>query len=149
MKEQKIFCVKTYYETKFFHIVQARYRTKFNFNIFPNNQEHLGFKNQTARVWPDLCNGGAKYMESLYLLFGTFWLRISHFIPTESKASINWLRPIWKRVAMCQWLSQKIDDDEEFLNDVCFTDETHVLLNGHVKSKNWVFRGKWERSQGP
>jgi hypothetical protein len=31
---QKIFCVKTYYETKSFKIVQARYKRKFNFNTF-------------------------------------------------------------------------------------------------------------------
>jgi hypothetical protein len=46
-----------------------------------------------------------------------------------------------KRIAMCQWFSQKIDDDEEFLNDVWFSDEAHFLLNGHVNSKNWVFWG--------
>ena len=34
--EQKIFCVKTYYETKSSKIVQARYRRKLNFNIFLN-----------------------------------------------------------------------------------------------------------------
>jgi len=34
--EQKIFCVKTYYETKSFQIVQARFRRKFSFNKFPN-----------------------------------------------------------------------------------------------------------------
>ena len=39
--EQKIFCVKTYYETKSFKIVQARYRRKFNFNTFPNRSQIL------------------------------------------------------------------------------------------------------------
>ena len=37
--EQKIFCVKTYYETKSFQIVQARFRTKFSFNKFPNSSQ--------------------------------------------------------------------------------------------------------------
>ena len=38
-----------------------------------------------------------------------------------------------------------IDDDEEFLNDVWFSDEAYFLLNGHVSSKNLVF---WE-SENP
>ena len=37
--EQKIFCVKTYYETKSFRIVQARFRRKFSFNQFPNRSQ--------------------------------------------------------------------------------------------------------------
>ena len=37
--EQKIFCVKTYYETKSFQIVQARFRRKFSFNKFPNRSQ--------------------------------------------------------------------------------------------------------------
>jgi len=37
--EQKIFCVKTYYETKSFQIVQARFRTKFSFNKFPKRSQ--------------------------------------------------------------------------------------------------------------
>ena len=37
--EQKIFCEKTYYETKSFKIVQARYWRKFNFEIFPKRSQ--------------------------------------------------------------------------------------------------------------
>ena len=37
--EQKIFCVKTYYETKSFQIVQARFRRKFSFNNIPNRSQ--------------------------------------------------------------------------------------------------------------
>ena len=37
--EQKIFCVKAYYETKSFQIVQARFRRKFSFNKFPNRSQ--------------------------------------------------------------------------------------------------------------
>ena len=37
--EQKVFCVKTYYETKSFRIVQARFRRKFSFNQFPNRSQ--------------------------------------------------------------------------------------------------------------
>ena len=36
MMEQKIFCVNTYYKTKCFKIVQAKYRRKFNFLTFLN-----------------------------------------------------------------------------------------------------------------
>ena len=37
--EQKIFSVKTNYESEFLKIVQARYWRKFNFNIFPNRSQ--------------------------------------------------------------------------------------------------------------
>ena len=37
--EQKIFCVKTYYEMKSFQIVQARFRRKFSFNKFLNRSQ--------------------------------------------------------------------------------------------------------------
>ena len=39
---EQIFYVKTYYETKSFKIVQARYREKFNFNTFPNRTQIFG-----------------------------------------------------------------------------------------------------------
>jgi len=39
LMEQKIFCLKTYYETKSFQIVQARFRRKFSFNKFPNRSQ--------------------------------------------------------------------------------------------------------------
>ena len=41
---------------------------------------------------------------------------------------------------MCRWFSEKIDDDKELLNVVWFLDEAHFPLNGHVDSKNLVFR---------
>jgi hypothetical protein len=49
LMEQKIFCVKTYYEAKSFKIVQARYNRKFNFNTFPiKSQIFKLFKNFKA-----------------------------------------------------------------------------------------------------
>ena len=36
---QNIFCAKTYYETKSFMPVQAKYRKNFNFNTFPNKSQ--------------------------------------------------------------------------------------------------------------
>ena len=36
MTEQKMFCIKTCYETKSFKIDQARYKWKFSFSTFPN-----------------------------------------------------------------------------------------------------------------
>ena len=42
---------------------------------------------------------------------------------------------------MCRWFAQKIDEKEEFLDNVWFSDEAHFLLSGHVNSKNWVFWG--------
>ena len=36
---EQIFCVKIYYKTKSFKILQARYRGKFDFNTFPNGNQ--------------------------------------------------------------------------------------------------------------
>ena len=46
-----------------------------------------------------------------------------------------------KRVIMCQWFCNKIDDEPDFLDNVWFSDEAHFLLSGHVNSKNNVFWG--------
>ena len=40
-----------------------------------------------------------------------------------------------KRVIMCQRFCDKIDDVPDFLDNVWFLDEAHVLLSGHVHSK--------------
>ena len=37
--EQKVFCVKKYYETKSFKTVQARFRRQFDFHHYPNKSE--------------------------------------------------------------------------------------------------------------
>ena len=46
-----------------------------------------------------------------------------------------------KRVSMCQWFCDKIDDVPDFLDNVWFSDEAHFLLSGHVNSKNNSFWG--------
>ena len=46
-----------------------------------------------------------------------------------------------KRVIMCQWFCDKIDAVPDFLDNVCFSDEAHFLLSGHVNSKNNIFWG--------
>lgn len=46
-----------------------------------------------------------------------------------------------KRVIMCQWFCDKIDDVPDFLDNVWFSDEAHFLLSGHVNSKNNIFWG--------
>ena len=46
-----------------------------------------------------------------------------------------------KRVVMCQWFENKIEEDPDFLDEVWFSDEAHFLLSGHVNSKNNVFWG--------
>ena len=38
-----------------------------------------------------------------------------------------------KRVAMCRWFCDKVDENPDFLDDLWFSDETHFLLSGHVK----------------
>ena len=47
-----------------------------------------------------------------------------------------------KRVIMCNWFADKIEEEPEFLLDnVWFSDEAHFLLSGHVNTKNSVFWG--------
>lgn len=43
---------------------------------------------------------------------------------------------------MCQWFTQKRDGNEEFLNDVWFSNEAHFLLYSYVNSKNLMFVGR-------
>ena len=46
-----------------------------------------------------------------------------------------------KRVTMCEWFCNVLENDENFLENVWFSDEAHFLLSGHVNSKNNVFWG--------
>ena len=46
-----------------------------------------------------------------------------------------------KRVTMCEWFCNMLENDENFLENVWFSDEAHFLLSGHVNSKNIVFWG--------
>ena len=46
-----------------------------------------------------------------------------------------------KRVTMCEWFCDTIEDNPDFLDHVWFSDETHFLLSGHVNSKNNVYWG--------
>ena len=46
-----------------------------------------------------------------------------------------------KRVTMCEWFCNVLENDENFLEKVWFSDEAHFLLSGHVNSKNNVFWG--------
>lgn len=46
-----------------------------------------------------------------------------------------------KRVVMCQWFSEKIEEEPDFLDDLWTSDEAHFTLEGHVNSKNNVFWG--------
>ena len=50
MIEEKIFCVKTYYE-RLFKIVQARYKRKFNFNTFPNRNQIFQIGQKLGSSW--------------------------------------------------------------------------------------------------
>ena len=40
-----------------------------------------------------------------------------------------------KRVAICRWFCDKMNENPDFLDDVWFLDEAHFLLSVHVKSK--------------
>ena len=45
------------------------------------------------------------------------------------------------RVRMCDWFNAKMEEDEEWIDNVWFSDEAHFHLDGHVNSKNCVFWG--------
>ena len=46
-----------------------------------------------------------------------------------------------KRVTMCRWFCDTIEDIPDFLDHVWFSDEAHFLLSGYVNSKNNVYWG--------
>ena len=50
-----------------------------------------------------------------------------------------------KRVTMCRWFCDTIEDNPDFLNHVWFSDEAHFLLSGHVNSKNNFYCGTLHR----
>ena len=50
-----------------------------------------------------------------------------------------------KRVDMCEWITDVIEDVPDFLTDIWFSDEAHVYLSGHV---NWKSNVYWS-SQPP
>ena len=47
-----------------------------------------------------------------------------------------------ERIAFCQWLKQKCDLFDDFLNNIWFSDEAHFHLNGQVNRQNCRFWGK-------
>ena len=44
-----------------------------------------------------------------------------------------------KRVAMCCWLCDKIDENPDFLDNLWFSDEANFLFSGYVNTKNNTF----------
>ena len=42
---------------------------------------------------------------------------------------------------MCEWFCNVLENDENFLENVWFSDEAYFLLSGHVNRKNNVFWG--------
>ena len=46
-----------------------------------------------------------------------------------------------KRREMCSWFEEKFEEDENFLENVWFSDEAHFQLSGHVNSKNNIYWG--------
>ena len=45
------------------------------------------------------------------------------------------------RVEMCNWFNNKMEEYEDWINNVWFSDEAHFHLDGYVNSKNCVFWG--------
>ena len=46
-----------------------------------------------------------------------------------------------KRVITCHWFCNKIDASSDFFDNVRFLNQAHLLLSGHVNSKNNIFWG--------
>ena len=46
-----------------------------------------------------------------------------------------------KRVGMCRWFCDKVDENPDFREDLWFSDKAHFLFLGHVNSKNNIFWG--------
>lgn len=59
-------------------------------------------------------------------------IQIKHTLTDADKA---------KRVTMCQWFMDTIEEDPHFLDNLWFSDEAHFTLYGHVNSRNNVFWG--------
>lgn len=47
-----------------------------------------------------------------------------------------------ERVTFCQWLKQKCNSSESFIDNIWFSDESHFLLNGQENRQNTRFWGK-------
>lgn len=47
-----------------------------------------------------------------------------------------------RRMAMCQWLAEKLERSPGWLNNIWFSDEAHYHLNGAVNNHNNVFWGE-------
>ena len=45
------------------------------------------------------------------------------------------------RVRMCDWFTERMEEDEDWIDDVWFSDEAHFHIDGRVNSKNNVFWG--------
>jgi len=46
-----------------------------------------------------------------------------------------------KRVTMCEWFCNVLENNENFLENVWFSGEAHFLFSGHVNRKNNIFWG--------
>ena len=64
-----------------------------------------------------------------------FPFRISthHVLPQQDKE---------KKIEMCKWLIEKLEQTLNWLNHIWFSDEAHFYLNGAVNNHNEVFWGE-------
>ena len=51
-----------------------------------------------------------------------------------------------QRVTMCQWFMERHEGNEDFLDDVWFSDESHFHLSGYVNAKSAVY---WDSQPPP
>ena len=177
-REEKIFCVITYFETSSFKTVQAKFRKKFNFNhpqksqIYrwvhkfqttgtvnnlnikaenptsgrkltarcPDNVDAVrdsvgrGLKKSLRRRSQELGLSRASLQRILKkdLQLYPYRIQIKHKLTPED---------VEKRLVMCRWFENKIEEYPDFLDDVWFSNEAHFWLCGHVNNNNCVYWG--------
>ena len=169
--QQKTFSVEQYFATKSYQSVQIQFRKRYHCRNFPSKSTIVRcvtkFREHGTVV--DLCSKatGGTYSgrkksarteeniaavrnsvgcsqelgmarESLwhvltsYLHLYPYKIQIKQQLTDADKE---------KRVTMCEWFCNVLENDENFLENVWFSDEAHFLLSEHVNSKNNVFWG--------
>ena len=159
--EEKKFIVEAYFRLKSIHAAQLQFKEQFGCREFPVHSmiyrwlnkfrthgtvHNLNGKDTTDNHTLDARSPSKSVRrrsqelginrESVRRILITDLHLYTYRIQIKQKLTSDDMR---KRVIMCQWFCDKIDDVPDFLDDVWFSDEAHFLLSGHVKSKNNIF----------
>ena len=169
-KEEKIFCVTTHLEIKSFKTVQVKFCRKFNLNNYPqksqiyhwvhkfqatgliNNLDKKAENPRSSRKLTVKCPDNVEAVRdsverslkkslrrhSQELGYSCHHCKKSYIIQIKHKLTPADME---KRLVMCWWFKNKIEEDSDFLDDVWFSYEAHFWLCGHVSSNNCVYWG--------